>query len=147
MKHRKLRIAWSVAWGITALMLIAIWVKSYQRYYILDVYNPVSAFRIDSGKGMLSSTFSTRKAPWSYLLSTFTYDKVSPAPHSAWGFYAKSGAGRFDFDLPYWFVVFSATLAAFPWGFWHHVRGFSLRTLLIATTLIAAMLGLIVWLR
>ena len=29
MKHRKLRIAWSVAWGIAAVMLIALWVRSY----------------------------------------------------------------------------------------------------------------------
>ncbi len=29
MKHRKLRIAWSVAWGIAGVLLIALWVRSY----------------------------------------------------------------------------------------------------------------------
>lgn len=29
MKYRKLRIAWSVAWGVACLLLIALWVRSY----------------------------------------------------------------------------------------------------------------------
>ncbi len=29
MKHRKLRIAWSVAWGIAAVLLIVLWAHSY----------------------------------------------------------------------------------------------------------------------
>jgi hypothetical protein len=29
MKHRKLRIAWSVAWGLLAVLLIALCVASY----------------------------------------------------------------------------------------------------------------------
>jgi hypothetical protein len=45
---------------------------------------------------------------------------------------------------PYWFpVLISGVLAAVPWIRWR----FSLRTLLIATTIIAVVLGLIVWLR
>jgi hypothetical protein len=44
-----------------------------------------------------------------------------------------------SFPLPYWFpVAMSAGLAATPWLRWR----FSLRTLLIATTLVAAVLGL-----
>ena len=29
LKYRKLRIAWSVAWGMLAVLLIALWVRSY----------------------------------------------------------------------------------------------------------------------
>ena len=29
MKHRKLRIAWSVAWGVAAALLIVLWPRSY----------------------------------------------------------------------------------------------------------------------
>ena len=29
MKHRKLRIAWSVAWGVVAVLLCVLWVRSY----------------------------------------------------------------------------------------------------------------------
>jgi hypothetical protein len=43
------------------------------------------------------------------------------------------------------FTLVSATPAALPWTRWS--RRFTLRTLLIATTLVAVVLGLIVWLR
>ena len=29
MRFRKLRIAWSVAWGVVAVLLIVLWVRSY----------------------------------------------------------------------------------------------------------------------
>src|SRR3954469_25199078 len=29
MKYRKLRIAWSVGWGVSAVLLMALWVRSY----------------------------------------------------------------------------------------------------------------------
>ena len=29
MKYRKLRIAWSVAWGVVAVLLCVLWVRSY----------------------------------------------------------------------------------------------------------------------
>jgi hypothetical protein len=48
------------------------------------------------------------------------------------------------FCLPHWsLVVLFATLAAVPWL----PRRFSVRTLLIVTTLVATLLGLIVWLK
>ena len=44
--------------------------------------------------------------------------------------------------MPYWFVVaVSSVFSVLPW-----IRRFSLRTMLIVTTLIAVVLGLIVWL-
>jgi hypothetical protein len=44
--------------------------------------------------------------------------------------------------LPYWcLILISVAFAAVPWIHWR----FSLRTLLIATTLIAVVLGLIVY--
>ena len=47
--------------------------------------------------------------------------------------------------IPYWFFVFvTATLTTAPWIRQLRWR-FSLRTLLIATTLVAAVLGLIVY--
>jgi hypothetical protein len=46
--------------------------------------------------------------------------------------------------LPHWFAVLVfATSAAAPWMRWS--KRFRLRTLLIATTLVAVVLGLIVW--
>ena len=46
--------------------------------------------------------------------------------------------------MPYWSLVVSVSFpAVIPWIRWR----FSLRTLLIVTTLVAVVLGLIVWLR
>jgi hypothetical protein len=67
------------------------------------------------------------------------------APHLSrmWGGYYKldvmvSPQFRLGGSLPFWIVVpVFLTLAAAPWIRWR----FSLRTLLIATTLIAALLG------
>jgi hypothetical protein len=52
---------------------------------------------------------------------------------------------RYSLTAPYWFfVLFSGTAAVVPWI--HEVRWhFSLRTLLIATTLVAVVLGLAVY--
>src|SRR3954447_21045285 len=50
-----------------------------------------------------------------------------------------------DYDIPYWFpLLISIAFAAAPWLRELKLR-FSLRTLLVATTLIAVVLGLIVW--
>jgi len=55
------------------------------------------------------------------------------------------GAVSTGLMLPNWFVVLVfASLAAFPWIRWIRVH-YSLRTLLIATTLLAVALGLAVW--
>src|ERR1700759_2273009 len=32
MKYRKLRIAWSVAWGVAAVLFVALWVRSFWRW-------------------------------------------------------------------------------------------------------------------
>jgi len=36
MRFRKLRIAWSVVWGLAAVLLIALWVRSYSGYANID---------------------------------------------------------------------------------------------------------------
>jgi hypothetical protein len=78
--------------------------------------------------------------------------------HERWGSYPEpvenrfqAARGLYEFSsvwgdnwlivFPHWLPVLQcATFAAVPW-----IRRFSLRTLLIATTLIAVVLGLIVW--
>jgi hypothetical protein len=73
---------------------------------------------------------------------------MNAPPH--FGFYPASMADwvfTFANDgliLPYWLCsLITATIAGAPWISFR----FSLRTLLIATTLIAVVLGLIVWLK
>ena len=143
MLRRLLNIA-SIVCLVLCVALMGMWVRSYQRYYMLSVVNPISSFRIDSGKGRLSSVFTTRSDSWSVGMETFSYSRVTPNPNSALGFYAKFRPGQFDFDLPYWFLVLlSAIFALSPWI--RSSKRVSLRTLLIATTLVAVVLGMIAW--
>src|SRR3954453_9683000 len=37
MKFRKLRIAWSVFWGVAAVLLVVLWVRSYWQKYTLVI--------------------------------------------------------------------------------------------------------------
>jgi hypothetical protein len=67
---------------------------------------------------------------------------VGSQARSRLGFRWESSSETFNLIVPYWFPVFAlVALAAMSW-----LPGrFSLRTLLIATTLVAAVLGLVVY--
>lgn len=145
MRYRKLRIAWSVLWGLLAIVLIAWWVRSY--WWVDLVSAPVTKstnFVLSSmpngfGFGFVGKS-STVMPTW---MSNWTAEWLEVGER----------ADRSDFltyfqlyhgvvGMPYWFgLLLSATFAAAPWLRWR----FSLRTLLIATTLIAVALGLIMW--
>ena len=50
MRFRKLRIAWSVAWGVACLLLIVLWVRSYRQ---VDTLDNLYGYRIDAKQGKL----------------------------------------------------------------------------------------------
>jgi hypothetical protein len=58
MKYRKLRIAWSVTWGIACLLLVILWVRSFAYYEAVYLSSHVS---IESLTG--SCIFSDRVQP------------------------------------------------------------------------------------
>ncbi len=147
MKHRKLRIAWSVAWRIGTVLLVVLWVRSH--------HSELMAFRL----GPSSYSAFTFSKGWLHYYGS----RVPPKPVTAieWEF-----DSRHDLDLPtgiQWRItsssqsvaipiwvpaVIAGSLAGAPWlPLLGRLRRFSLRTLLIATTLVAVGLGLIVWLR
>jgi hypothetical protein len=71
--------------------------------------------------------------------------KTEPAYRDSWGFgiARDPDGGILSVTMPHWFpILLSATIAAVPWI--SSVRRFSLRTLLIAVTLLAILLGLAV---
>jgi hypothetical protein len=49
MKYRKLRIAWSVAWGVVAVLLCMLWVRSYTSFYYLSA----RTFSLATHRGIL----------------------------------------------------------------------------------------------
>ncbi len=143
MKHRKLRIAWSVMWGIAALLLIAMWVRS--SWFVDIVFVPIipkNHFFVESyrGRAHVTSALSKPNDHWNY----FQYRSDAAFEDGvAWSFVPVSDPLAEGVIFAFWpFGIGTALLSIAPWLRWQ----FSLRTLLIATTLVAVGLGLIVWL-
>jgi hypothetical protein len=157
MKYRKLRIAWSVAWGVLCVLLIALWASSYwtllyldTRYYRLQVivatFPGVLGLNVDTNQ--TSSGPGTRpQVYWefqSYPAASRSYGLVTDnlAGKSFLGSRWVHSMGCYETDMPFGMLTFAATATSFvPWLPWR----FSLRTLLIGTTVVTAVLGLIVW--
>jgi hypothetical protein len=155
MKHRKLRIAWSVAWGIVAVLLIALWVRSYWRTDILrlstrqSVYSYLACYgeigvAIDWSPGSPSFPGGSGKSVFfdsSAKMNSWEPDEGHPLMNLC-GFrlrnYLLNTYMRrvFTFSLPFWFAFLACLLfAMLPVVRWS--MHFSIRTLLIITTLIA----------
>ena len=153
MNYRKLRIAWSVGCGILCVLLIVLWVRSYNRGDILQA--PVSTTRgigFTSLRGWVkfSSFRTTGNGSWR-MSSQHADEAMRPygeffeAQQNHWKFGTHMLKGTYAIMMPHWFILLTAPLAGVPWI--NRSKRFSLRTLLIATTLVAVVLGLIVWLR
>jgi hypothetical protein len=143
MRFRKLRIAWSVGCGILCVLLIALWVRS---YWWVDLMLGKNC-SLTSLEGCILSNFGEDPTRQQVLLFSQNLNELREA-----GSILRSGATRgFAFrrtgrsltiGLPHLVVALvPASLVVAPW-----LPGrFSLRTLLIATTLVAVVLGLVVW--
>ena len=145
----------SAVFGILCVLLIVLWVRSYNNSSSWP--SPVAEagdFAYYSTPGLMI----VARAPF------VKYDRSGDVSHSyfiphrfqgigggywigaqRWGLLGFNGGfwSRWNWVLqvPYWFAVATAvTIAAAPWLHWK----FSLRTLQIATTLIAVVLGLVV---
>ena len=180
MNYRSLRIAWSVAWGIAAALLIALWARSYFRADRLHVpFGRKDAIAFASKQGRFYAlSYETVPQPNAWKTGWYSHSvtdaEAFPVPDtkidSKLGFgilrqlpyvipqlvltgpsnrgvtttwnsgtmYLKGTAWM----IPDWFVVLSALMLA---AVARARTTFSLRTLLLATTLVAAALGLTVW--
>jgi hypothetical protein len=171
MKYRNLRIAWSVTWGVVAVLLGVLWVRSYW-------WNGSVEIRLSSTRELMVMSVqgytywgTLPDQGWNWNVSIEPLDEgnqtfiltsgIPITTHEAFrtgNLASNTNAGlnwrgRFGFGLshrpdvqfvsfPHWFLVLlSAVFATAPWLDWRY----SLRTLLIATTLVALMLGVIVY--
>jgi hypothetical protein len=143
MRYRKLRIAWSVCWGVAALLALVMWRASYWRpYQISKNYNDNPQFRarfqivgliFDSQLGHASIYLLTGN---DYLLRIpkFSFLGMLLTHPQQFVIYAQ---------VQYWLLaLFTLVPAGAPWLRWS--KRFTLRALLIATALVAIVLGLIV---
>jgi hypothetical protein len=152
MRFRKLRIAWSVAWGIACVLLIVLWVRSLNRIDCLTWhYNNAEALLVRTNPGIVTvATFVDRPAPSSVVrqvgrawMTGWFESMMIRGGKMSWWFEAASTSTFRSASAPDWFLILICCgLGSIPWLRWR----FTLRTLLIATTLVAAVLGLIVWL-
>jgi hypothetical protein len=162
MRLRKLRIAWSVLCAIACALLIVLWARSYSRYDMLAF--PSQSIGLGSIQGELVYSFiNFPSTKWPKL--------IAPGPQlQQWTVQSEYVTANTDFPLmkdgqpvirtigfgwfssvhwlyvfvPHWSLVLVTATAAFPpWIL--RKNQFSIRTLLIATTLVAMVLGLIVY--
>jgi hypothetical protein len=140
---RYLRIAFSATCLIACVLLIALWVRS---YWWMDTTGFIADHILASIRGRLlwDTPLKVVARPGSPSLATYAtarFGGTYTLPLD--GILVTPGPGGTGIAI--WIpALLAAILTAIPWmGLkWR----FSLRTLLIATTLVAVVLGLIVWL-
>jgi hypothetical protein len=145
MKYRKLRIAWSVAWGIVAALLWVLWVRSYwwwDEYYIPDPFRA----KTNTVYGVLTADIglaSNTNNEWNWQpTSTDVLFSRRTLSRNLSHFY------RFEFSkhwvcVPLWTLfAIPAAIGAGSWLPYSRWR-FSVRTLLIVTSLVAVILGIL----
>jgi hypothetical protein len=164
MRFRKLRIAFSATCLIACVLLIALWVRS---FWWMDSASHCSRLTkiperqfclicFQSFRGSMGVVFNNR-VPLPYDLPNYGWQvfaelvykdtpflnaQVGETLPSTLGFRWRPMNYGFAASVPDWFLaLFAAAFATAPWFRWR----FSLRTLLIATTLVAVVLGLAVW--
>ena len=133
---RRVRIAVSVFFVTLTVALCVLWVRSYYVGDLLDFApNSSNKLLIQSATGKIKLYWSDTQQ-WSPTYRRFHNRFAVPA------FDAPLPFSWRGFQAPHWvFISALVAIAVAPW-----IKGrFSLRTLLIATTLVAVMLGLVVW--
>jgi hypothetical protein len=132
MKHRKLRIAWSVAWGLIAVLLVVLWVRSLDNIHMI----PPSDYQMVVGHGRI---YFGRADDKPERRQYFNADFINDEGRQESVLIAIDPARSLDVRV---IGAIAFALVVVPWLRFR----FSLRTLLIATTLVAVVLGLSVYL-
>jgi hypothetical protein len=167
MKYRKLRIAWSVACGVSAVLLVMLWARSYR--YWDQLYTPICLeaytsadwegriITIESATERKVASWSAGGGVWQWHISVPLRGRASDvagpylsptndAPPIGWigfAFYKRFGLHP-AICVPIWFlVIFAATLGSLPWI--AYAKRFSLRALLIGMTVVAVALGAVIY--
>jgi hypothetical protein len=159
MKFRKLRIAWSVFWGVACMLLIVLWLRSYFWHdrATIPILN-ATVFEVASWDGelrMSAYTWNPPRAPdlvsteiqrwWNRGEDGNVIRSSDELPNGRSSFaFRQTHLGCSAFAPHLFAAVLPFVFAAVPWCPWWSSR-FSLRTLLIAMTLSALLFGLVVY--
>jgi len=148
-RFRRLRIAVSVFFGVVIVVFATLWVRSYRGEDVICVPTLGRYFRLNSVPGRIyfSLQYVGRKF-WSNHSWKGNGSAAVELRHAIsdryemFGFALREKNGTSYVHVPHWFLVSAAAAAAIsPWLRWKY----SLRTLLVAITLVAVVLGLAVW--
>jgi hypothetical protein len=152
MRFRKMRIAWSVGCAIAFVLLIALWVRSYWRveHILWNSKAESLCVSIYPGQVSIESINGAVLMPlgWSYVVFPISRDDSTSddEPRTIFGFGWQTDDDSITAYIPFWFPALTCTV--FGWFAIvppPPVKRFSLRTLLIATTLVCILLGLVVY--
>jgi hypothetical protein len=147
MRYRKLRIAWSVFWGIATVLLIVLWMRSYGTWDRCFWTGKYHGRQLNSMLGhvmLVVAELPKQTVPF-YIARTPIEDRFKTSfDKNVLGFYFEHSPRVLRIEVPFWSILLvSITTGAASWIRWKW--RFSLRTLLIATTLVAVVLGLAVY--
>ena len=147
MKYRKLRIAWSVAWGVASLLLVAFWVRSFSCWddCWLRLTNSEYAHGISCEGRMgvwFENAYLKRRIEWKIDPESLHRSPGQYERHAWFHFYVSpSGNTWFITTAHCVCVMLTVTLAAAAW----FPRRFSVRGLLAVMTGIALIIGGLTW--
>ena len=148
MRFRKLRLAWSVSWGLAAVLLVVLWVRSNRT---LDaIQGPVLDPFINHIHSIHGRIYFFRVQPvprWQVGKVTVSRMKLAHVHDDQCitgsdQVLSVGGPAGLLCAIPHWTLALIALLGVgMPW----FRSRFSLRTLFIATTLVAVALGFVVY--
>src|SRR5215813_443843 len=123
MKFRKLRIAWSIVWGVVAVLLIVLWVRSYQTCDRTHINSHLFGV---STEGAFIVDWTDSDVMQRYFMVLMNYPRTSIQPQKGFlGFLSDWHSDDWYVQTPCWFpLALGAILAAAPWL----PRRFTLRT-------------------
>ncbi len=150
---RPLRYAPAVAFALLALALVGLWVRS--NYYLDRLRMPLggnSTAGCSSYDGVIGCgwgddpPYAARDWFFVSILASETsrWDNMRPKESLGFSAWWDGGLLGYGFSLPHWFLALSALVLATLLAF-KPITRFTVRGLLITTTLLAAVLGLAVY--
>lgn len=149
MQYRRLRICISAFFGVLTLLLCVLWARSYWWFEGYTIKPSVYYGGIGWTAGTLLIEGISPGNP--QVAAGYVCRPIDKSSVRTLGFEYTRWNKAFSLAMPiYTLVLLTSVLTALPviQREWIYLPNrFSLRTLLIATTIIAAMLGLVVWLK
>jgi hypothetical protein len=149
--RKYLRIAVTGFCLTACMLLIALWASSYATrdsvfWPWIDHAVQVTSLKGHVVVGVVGKEPAARWEPFKIEHSAIEGRFKTLFDNDVLGFYFERKPGELRFDVPHWFLVLLGMMTAA--AAWRHEKWrFSLRTLLIATTLLAVALGILATVR